>query len=134
VSSPRFINPPEIHPPRGYTHVVETGPGRTVYIAGQVAMDREGNLVGENDMTAQAEQVFKNLKAALVSAGAKFEDVVKFTVFVTDIGQLPSVRQVRDRYVNADAPPASTAVQVVSLFRPEYLIEVEAVAWLPPEP
>ena len=130
MPDPRFINPPESHQPRGYTHVVETGPGRTVYIAGQVAMDREGNLVGEGDMAAQAEQVFKNLQAALSAVGATFENVVKVTVFVTDIGRLPAVREVRDRYVNVANPPASTAVQVSSLFRPEYLIEVEAVAWL----
>ena len=129
----RFINPTDMHAPRGYTHVVETGPGRTVYIAGQVSMDKEGNLVGANDMAAQAEQVFKNLQAALAAVGASFENVVKFTVFVTDIGQLPTVREVRDRYINTSSPPASTAVQVSSLFRPEYLIEVEAVAWLPPE-
>ncbi|HET9201167.1 MAG TPA: RidA family protein [Dehalococcoidia bacterium] len=128
---PRFINPSEIHPPRGYTHVAETGPGRTVYIAGQVAMDGEGNLVGEADMAAQADQVFKNLAAALAAVGASFESVVKFTIFVTDVTQLPAVREVRDRYVNVDAPPASTAVQVSALFRPEYMIEVEAVAWLP---
>jgi enamine deaminase RidA (YjgF/YER057c/UK114 family) len=128
----RFINPPEIHPPRGYTHVVETGPGRTVYIAGQVAVDKDGNLVGVNDMAAQAAQVFKNLQSALSAVGASFENVVKLTVFVTDISQLAAVREVRDRYVNTSSPPASTALQVVSLARPEFLVEVEAVAWLPP--
>ncbi|HET9201087.1 MAG TPA: RidA family protein, partial [Dehalococcoidia bacterium] len=107
------------------------GPGRTVSSAGQVAMDRDGNLVGANDMAAQADQVFKNLAAALAAAGGGFDSVAKFTIFVTDIAQLPAVREVRDRYVNVAAPPASTAVQVTALARPEYLIEVEAVAWLP---
>ena len=77
TNSARFTNPPDMHAPRGYTHVVETGPGRTVCIAGQLAMDREGDLVGANDMAAQAEQVFKNLQAALSSVGASFENVEK---------------------------------------------------------
>jgi reactive intermediate/imine deaminase len=128
---PRFINPSEVHPPRGYTHVVETGPGRTVYVAGQVAMDKQSNLVGEGDMGAQAEQVFKNLGAALSAAGAVFENVVKLTVFVTDMTQIQAVRDARDRYLDAASPPASTAVQVVSLFRPGFMVEIEAVAWLP---
>lgn len=131
MTSPRFINPPEIHPPRGYTHVVETGPGRTVYVAGQIAMDPDGNIVGEGDMSAQAEQVFENLKAALAAVGGTLHHVVKFNFFVTDMAQMPAVRDVRDRYVNTSSPPASTAVQVSSLFRPNFLIEVEAVAWLP---
>jgi reactive intermediate/imine deaminase len=129
----RFTNPSEVHQPRGYTHVVETGPGRTVYISGQVALDVDGNLVGEGEMSAQADQVFKNLQAALAEVGATFENVVKFTVLVTDIAQLPAVREVRDRYVNVSSPPASTALQVVSLARPEFLVEIEAIAWLPAE-
>jgi enamine deaminase RidA (YjgF/YER057c/UK114 family) len=126
--SANFTNPEAIHPPFGYTHVVEVTAGRPVYIAGQVAMDRAGNLVGPGDVRAQARQVFENLKAALAAVGAGFEQVVKLNFYLLDATQLPAVREVRDQYVNTERPPASTAVEVRRLFRDEYLIEVEAVA------
>lgn len=128
-----FINPPSIAAPRGYTHVVDVRHGRMVFIAGQVALDRGGNLVGANDLKAQTEQVFKNLSAALESVGGSFQDVVKLNWYLTDASQLPVVREVRDRYVNVKAPPASTAVVVSRLARAEWLVEVEAVAVLPQE-
>ncbi len=126
----RFINPENIAQPRGYTHVVETSGSRTVYISGQVALDPQGNIVGPGDMTAQAEQVFQNLSAALESAGASFEDVVKFTYFVVDMSQMQAVRDVRNRYINTAQPPASTAVEVRRLYLTELLVEVEAIAVL----
>ena len=91
-------------------------------------MDERGELVGPNDPKAQAEQVFANLALALAAAGAAFTDVIKFGVFVTDIAIMPAVREVRDRYVDTAAPPASTAVQVSALFRPGYMVEIEALA------
>ncbi|HEX2908362.1 MAG TPA: RidA family protein [Phototrophicaceae bacterium] len=126
----RFINPETIAPPTGYTHVVETRGSRTVYISGQVGLDAQGNLIGEGDMRAQAEQVFKNLQAALAAVGATFADVVKFTYFLVDMSQLQAVRDVRNQYVNPAQLPASTAVEVRRLFRPELLLEVEAIAVL----
>src|SRR5262249_28992141 len=79
-------NPPTLSKPTGYTHSVEvTGPTRLVYISGQIALDKDGKAVGEGDMKAQAEQVFKNLEAALAAAGAKFTDVVKMNTFITDM-------------------------------------------------
>jgi enamine deaminase RidA (YjgF/YER057c/UK114 family) len=102
--------------------------GRVVAIAGQVAMDESGHLVGERDPSAQAERVFQNLSLALAAAGATFADVIKLNYFVTDISVLPAVREARDRYVDMDAPPASTAVQVSALFRPGFLMEIEALA------
>src|SRR5438445_12632192 len=82
-------NPPTLSKPTGYTHVVEvTGPGKTIYVSGQIALDRDGNVVGAGNMKAQAEQVFKNLEAALAAAGAKFSDVVKMNMFTTDIDQI----------------------------------------------
>lgn len=119
--------PPGLPPSVGYSHAV-AGTGRFVAIAGQVAMDADGELVGPNDPQAQAEQVFANLALALAAAGAKFSDVIKLGVFVTDIAILPAVREVRSRYVDTDRPPASTAVQVSALFRPGYVLEVEALA------
>jgi enamine deaminase RidA (YjgF/YER057c/UK114 family) len=104
--------------------------GRTVYIAGQVAVDSAGRLVGGTDFRAQAEQVFANLQQALESVGAGFGDVAKTTIFVTDMSQLPALREVRAKYLDPDRPPASTLVQVAGLARPELLLEVEAVAVL----
>lgn len=129
----RLINPETIARPTGYTHVVETRGSRTIYISGQVALDPQGNIVGLNDMAAQAEQVFKNLQSALESAGATFADVAKFTYFLVDITQIQAVRDVRDRYIHTEQPPASSAVEVRRLFRPEFLIEVEAIAVLSDE-
>src|SRR5262245_34838230 len=117
---------------RGYTHVVETtSPCRTIYIAGQLGMTPDGKFAG-SDFRAQATQCFENLKAALASVGGSFEHVVKLTNFFVDMAHLQTFFEVRDRYVNTKAPPASTAIQVVKLARPEALFEIEAVAVLPP--
>jgi enamine deaminase RidA (YjgF/YER057c/UK114 family) len=121
------LAPAGMAPGTGYSHAV-VGDGRMVAIAGQVAMDDRGELVGADDPRAQAERVFENLRLALAAAGTTFADVVKLGVFTTDISILPVVREIRDRYVDTDRPPASTAVQVVALFRPGYLIEVDALA------
>jgi len=120
---------------RGYTHVVETtGPGRTVYIAGQLGMTPDGKFAGgPGDFRAQATQCFENLKAALAAVGGSFEHVVKVTNFFVDMAHLQTFFEVRDRYVNTNAPPASTAIQVVKLARPEALFEIEAIAVLPPK-
>ena len=122
------INPAPLSKPTGYTHVVEvTGPAKMVYISGQIAFDKDGAVVGPGDMKAQAEQVFKNLQAALGAAGAKFSDVVKMNTFITDMSQAPAVREVRARYFG-ETTPASTLVQVAGLVRPELLLEIEVVA------
>ena len=122
-------NPPTLSKPTGYTHVVEvSGPVKTIYVAGQVAADETGNVIGINDMKAQAEQVFKNLERALTAAGAKFSDVVKMNMYATDLAQVQAIRDARSRYFSGDALPASTLVQVVRLARPEYMLEVEVIA------
>ena len=126
-----FINPKTIAPPRGYTHVVETsGPGRTVYIAGQLGMTPDGKFAG-GDFLAQATQCFENLKAALAAVGGGFEHVVKITNFFVDMAHLQMFFEIRDRYVNTKAPPASTAIQIVKLAREGALFEIEAVAIMP---
>lgn len=127
----RFINPPTLPAPPGYTQVVEVSGGRTLYIAGQVALNATGNVVGAGDFRAQAEQVFANLQAALEAAGATFTQVVKLNYYLLDVTQLPLLREVRDRYVNTQAPPASTLVEVRRLAREEFLVEVEAIASVP---
>jgi len=127
---PLNSNPATIAKLTGFSHVAEVLSGRLIYIAGQVPLDPSGNLAG-TDMESQARQVFENLKAALESCGANFGNVVKFTIFTTDINLLPAVRKVRDEYVNIAQPPASTAVEVSKLFRSDILLEIEAVAALP---
>ena len=129
-SSTRFVNPPGLVKPTGYTHVVIAPDGRTVYIAGQVAFDSTGAVVGEGDFTAQAEQVYRNLERALQSVDGSLADLVKTTTFITDIKNLPSLRQVRSRRLSKNQPPANTLLQVSGLARPELLIEIEAVAVL----
>lgn len=119
--------PDGVAPGNGYSHVV-TGPGRWVAIAGQVALDANAELVGPGDAAAQARQVFANLDACLKAAGATFAQVVKLGIYVTDLAVLPAIRTARDEYVDTANPPASTAVQVVALFRPDVLLEVEAFA------
>ena|SRR5437867_5973080 len=124
-------NPPTLSTPTGYTHIVEvTGPGKTIYISGQIALDKDGKVVGEGDMKAQAEQVFKNLQAALTAVGATFADVVKMNTYVTDMDKAPAVREVRARYFGTTTP-ASTLVQVVHLARPEFMLEIEVTAAVP---
>ncbi len=114
----------------GYSHVV-SGTGRLVAVSGQIALDHYGNLVGPDDASAQALQVFANLHRCLTAAGATFADVIKLTYFVTDIAHLPAVRKARDQYVDVENPPASSAVQVAALVRPDLLLEVEAFAVVP---
>ena len=129
-SNLRFMNPSAIAKPGGYSHVVEaTGPGRIVYIAGQLGLKPDGSIAG--DFRAQAVQAFENLKAALASVGATFNDVVKLNNYLIDISaNLGAYREVRDKYVNVSAPPASTTIGVPALARPDALYEVEAVVIL----
>jgi reactive intermediate/imine deaminase len=130
-SSTRFLNPPTMPQPFGYTQVVETRGGRTIYISGQVALDTAGSLVGLDDLQTQTTQVFTNLAAALAAVGASFQQVVKLTYFLLDISQIAVVRGIRDQYINTQQPPASSAVEVRRLFRDDVLIEVEAIAVVP---
>lgn len=123
----RHINPSTLPAPRGYSHVVEVTPGRTLYISGQIAFDERGKLVGLGDVGAQTRQVFENLKIALAAADAKLEDVVKITVFMKDVSQIDAFRSVRDAYFKGK-PPASSLVEISQLVSPELLIEIEAIA------
>ena len=129
-SNLRFMNPPAIAKPGGYSHVVEaTGPGRIVYIAGQLGLKPDGSIAG--DFRAQAVQAFENLKSALASVGATFDDVVKLNNYLLDIGaNLGTYREVRDKYINVAQPPASTTIGIPALARPDALYEVEAVVIL----
>src|SRR6266516_3090394 len=113
----RYLNPPTLSMPAGYTHVVEVSSGRTVYIAGQVALDKSGNVVGKGDFAAQATQVFENLKFALGAVGATFDNVVKVNTYVTDMSQIQTLRDIRTKYYGKVAP-ASTLVEIGKLANP----------------
>jgi enamine deaminase RidA (YjgF/YER057c/UK114 family) len=115
----------------GYSQLAIVKGGTVVFIAGQVALDKSGNVVGKDDFKAQIQQVFENLKAAVEAAGGSFNDVVKLNSYFVDLSHASDFREVRDKYINVKNPPASTAIQVSRLFRPEFLIEVEAVAIVP---
>ena len=125
----RIAAPEGMTPGAGYTHVV-IGEGRVIAVSGQVALDEHGDVVGEGDPEAQARQVFENLRRCLTAAGATFRDVVKLNYYVTDVAHMPAVRAARDEIVGSDQLPASTAVQVAGLVRPELLLEIEALAVL----
>jgi enamine deaminase RidA (YjgF/YER057c/UK114 family) len=125
----QYVNPEALHPPTGYTHVVEVHPGRIAYISGQIALNKAGELVGEGDIVVQARQVFENLKSALAEFNASFTDVIKLNYYAVDASRLAEIREVRNQFVST--PPASTFVVVNGLARPEFLIEIEAVVALP---
>jgi enamine deaminase RidA (YjgF/YER057c/UK114 family) len=114
-------------PGAAYTHVV-TGAGRLIAVSGQVALDAQGQVVGQGDPEAQARQVFANLGRCLAAAGATFADVMKLTYYLTDMASLPAVRAVRTEVLGTQNLPASTAVQVVALAHPDFLLEIEAFA------
>lgn len=130
AQAPTFINPPGLVKPAGYTHVILAPDGRTVYVAGQVAFDSLGNVVGAGDLRAQLEKVYTNLAVALASVGGSLKDVVKTTTYITDVSQIGAVREVRSRFLDATHPPANTLLGVAALARPELLVEIEAVAIL----
>jgi enamine deaminase RidA (YjgF/YER057c/UK114 family) len=117
-----------MHSPVGYSHIAEVTSGKLVFISGQVALDRNGDLIGRDDYTAQTKQIFENLKLALGSAGGTMQDVIKLNYYCTDMSHMPEIRAVRDNYLNREKYPVSTAVGVTRLARPEFLVEIEAVA------
>ena len=126
-----FFSPQTLPPPVGYSQIAKVNKGAMVYIAGQVASDASGKLVGEGNFEAQVEQVFKNLEIAMEAAGGTMADIVKLNIYlVAEVQQseVPKLRAIRDRYVNVQNPPASTLVTVVRLARPGWLVEIEAVA------
>ena len=111
-----------------YSHVVTvTGPGKLIYIAGQLARDAEGNIVGPGDMRVQLEQTFKNLDACLKAAGATWADVVKTNTFVTNYQAFSQCSDVRMRYFGV-GNPTSTTIQISGLAQPEAMVEIEMIA------
>ena len=127
----QYLNPKEMSTPRFYTHAVTAeGPGKLVYISGQVSWDASGNVVGKGDMRAQSEQVFKNVTAALKAADAGWADVIKMNGYMVGMNpeRVTAYREVRQRFLKEGVLPASTLVGVEALVHPDLLLEVEVVA------
>ena len=122
------INPDGMTQPTAYSHLVKHD--ELLFIAGQVALDHEGRVVGEGDMVAQVRQVLENLKTVLAAADADFSNVVKINIFTTDIEAFRQSGDVRRQYFGGYAP-ASTLVQIERLARPVFMVEIEAIAIRP---
>lgn len=116
-----------VHPTIGYSHAAKAG--NTLYIAGQVAQDVAGNLVGRGDFEVQVRQVYENLKNIVQEAGGTLQNIVKMTTFLTHYSFIETYRSVRSQYFPEPCPP-NTLLIIDSLALPDYLIEVEAVAVL----
>lgn len=128
-----FINPPELpHWPQAFTQivVVPPGAGKTIYVSGQVAVDEQQNLIGADDLSAQAQRAFANLATALAAAGATTADVVKLNIYVKNYkaADAAAVGAALRQYFPHEQLPASTWLGVQSLARADFLIEVDAVA------
>jgi enamine deaminase RidA (YjgF/YER057c/UK114 family) len=123
------INPPALPVPMGYTQVVASQGSRTVYIAGQVAVDAIGNVVAPGDVIGQASRAFANVRSAVAAAGGSVADIVKVTWYVVGYRpeMLPALARARHD-IFGDHEPASTLVGVAALANPQYLVEVEAIA------
>lgn len=119
------INPQGMTQPTSYSHVVRRG--EFLFLAGQVATDADGNVIGAGDMKAQVRQVLENMKTVLASQGADFADIVKITIYTTDIDAYLQTGEIRQEYWQGIAP-ASTLVQIERLARPVFLVEIEATA------
>ena len=122
------VNPDGMAKPVGpYSNVVTSPPGKLVFVAGQVALDADGNIVGAGDVAAQTKQVMENVRLALEAAGAGFEDVVKIVNYITDVNEFPKMFEVRKQYLR-EPFPTSTLVEVPALMYPELMIEIEVMA------
>jgi enamine deaminase RidA (YjgF/YER057c/UK114 family) len=125
------INPPELGTPPGYSQIVDVRAGRIIFIAGQTSLDSDGHVIGKNDFAAQTAQVFCNLAIALQASGCTAANLVKLTVFLTDMDNLAVYREARNRFfatVTPAAAPAVTLVEVSKLYGADFMIEIEAIA------
>jgi enamine deaminase RidA (YjgF/YER057c/UK114 family) len=129
----QHINPPTLPTSPAYSHVVKARPGTVIWVAGQVAQNAKGEVVGKGDLKAQLNQVWENLKAALDASGATFKDVVKITTYVVNYtpAMREDVRAARLRFMGAGEPPAATLVGVQSLATEDWLVEIEVMAVTP---
>lgn len=120
--------------PQPFSQGIVCNPGRMVFAAGQVALDESGAVIGVGDPAAQTEAALENLQRVLNEGGATMSDVVRLTVFLTEMADLPAVQEVRARYF-PDDPPASSTIEISALVVPELLVEIDAIAVVdPPAP
>jgi enamine deaminase RidA (YjgF/YER057c/UK114 family) len=127
----QYLNPKEIFQSPFFTHTVAlSGPAKIVYVSGQVSYDRDGFVIGKDDMRAQAEQVFKCLAHNLRAAGATWSDVVKLNGYMVGMNNesVNLYREVRSRYLDPKRMPASTLIGVKRLAHEDLLLEVEVIA------
>ncbi|QEC67797.1 RidA family protein [Panacibacter ginsenosidivorans] len=129
----KFNNPAVVYPVKGYSQTasVDLGTCTMLVISGQVAFDKNGNLVGKDDLSKQTEQIFSNIKSIVEDAGGSMNQILKLNFYLLDVSQIQSVRNARDKFINTAQPPASTLVQVSKLFRDDVLIEIDATAIIP---
>lgn len=115
---------------RGYSQSVEVinGNSKMIFISGQVPLNAAGDIVELNNLEKQTEQVFENIKALVEKSGGTMKDVVNIECYFTDISRIAEFRKARDKYIDRENPPASTAVQIERLVNPDFLIEINAVA------
>jgi enamine deaminase RidA (YjgF/YER057c/UK114 family) len=126
-------NPDFLSPVRGYSHVarIDLGNAWMLVISGQVAMDRDGNIVGRGNMEVQTDFVYARIIDIIKHYGGTRDHLVRTGILILDEKDIPVVRQVRTRYLNMDKPPTSTAMVVAKLFHPDFLVEIEAMAVIP---
>ncbi|ULQ57102.1 RidA family protein [Flavihumibacter rivuli] len=129
----KFYNPSSVSKPTGYSHTAEIDLGncKMVMISGQIALDNKGNLIGKGNLAEQTEQVFKNLKNIVQESGGTMDDIVRIGIYMIDVSQVQTMREIRSRFFNQQNPPTSTLVQVSKLVRDDLLIEIEATAIIP---
>jgi 2-iminobutanoate/2-iminopropanoate deaminase len=129
----KYHSPASVSATKGYSHSAEIDLGncKMIILSGQIALDRNGNLVGKNNLEQQTEQIFTNIKNIIAESGGTMTDVVKFGIYIIDATQVQTIRNVRDKYINQNNPPTSTLVQVSKLVRDDLLIEIEATVIVP---
>jgi 2-iminobutanoate/2-iminopropanoate deaminase len=129
IPGPPGLQRPQTNGKDTYAHVVVTTRPRTIYVAGQLARDAQGNTIGKDDIRAQVRQVCENIKTALAAVGATFADVVSTNTYVTSWPEYRKASDVRLEYFGANVP-TSTTVQVSALAAPEFMVEISVVASL----
>ena len=126
--SKKVITPKTLHRPFGYAHAIQID--NTIYISGQIPLDQELNVVGKDDIAVQTERVYENLKKVVEDAGGSMSNIVMLNIYCTDIEAYDKkTKHLRKKYFG-DYYPAITAVEVKRLYRPDFMIEVEAIAVL----
>ena len=128
-----YVNPENMMKPNSFTQVISvSGPNKTIYIGGQDSVDKDGNIIGKDNIKEQAQQILSNIEKALKSAGAKLENIIKWNVYVKQ-GQspMPAFEVFQDRWGDKPNPPAITLLYVAGLAHPDYLMEMDAIAIIP---